>query len=282
MGNGPLEFADIVELQVWATDQPYSVSALKEELEAALSEEEAEDAEALARETFEEMAQRAQLLKGAYPFTHDGVTLTPASSTSDSSYLFCLGLTWFEDITLNLRTREFETVVKEAAKKYFRGEGVRIGAPWATPTITTYEDLLNEVTALIPDLGPPIQKQAPSGGDAGWDVVVVSNFSDQSFPRIIALGNCATGRTNWRSKGLEAQPTMFWEFFTKPPQSYNVCLTFFAVPFLMTRDDKVRKVSRDCITFDRIRICEHSPSAGSDVMQWLESKKAAALDLAFV
>jgi hypothetical protein len=272
------QIADVVEFQTWAADQAYSISTLQEDLEAALGEDEHDQAEDYARQIFEELASRAQLLGTAYPFDHDGATLTPNNRKSDSSYLFCLGLNFSDDITLELRTREFEAVVKTAAEAYFRGEAVRIGAPWATGEITDYLVLLQKVSDLIPDLGPPTQAVAPGGGDAGWDVVVVNNFKDRKFSRIIALGNCATGRTNWRQKGLETQPTLFWSFFTRSPLSENVCLTFIAVPFLMTDDDKLRKAGEKCITFDRIRICEHAPSTSPAVMAWLESQRAKALD----
>lgn len=273
------DIADIVEIQTWATDQSYSISALKEDLEAALSEDEAPDAEAMALEVFEELTDRARLLGIAYPFTSDGVTLIPNAQKSDSSYLFCLGLTWLFDITQNLRAFEFEGVVKNAAENYFRGRGVRIGAPWKTGKINDYETLLKLVSDLIPDVGPPLQKTAPAGGDAGWDVIVVNNFSDNKFPRIIALGNCATGKTDWRSKGLETQPTLFWSFFSRPPQACNVCITFIAVPFLMTEEDRLRKAGPNCITFDRIRICENIPTTTLEVMNWLGSQRQNALAL---
>src|SRR6185437_536951 len=276
------EIADVVELQVWAEDQAYSDSALKEDLEAALPAEEMENAEEYARQVFEEVMQRARLLGTAYPFTCDGVTIAPNERKADSSYLFCLGLNFFEEITVNLRTREFEAVVKAAAESYFRGKAVRIGAPWRTGEITSYRELLEKVTDLIPDLGPPIQNEALGGGDAGWDVVVVNNFADGKFSRIIALGNCATGITDWRKKGMEAQPTLFWDFFTRPPQPYNICLTFIAVPFLMSEHEKKRKAGPWCIAFDRIRICEHAGSASPVGMEWLESQRNKALDLALV
>src|SRR6267378_2973123 len=95
--------ADVVELHAWANDHPYSVSSLKEDLEAALAGEEAEQAEDYARETFEEIADRARLLGVAYPFSVDGVTLTPNDRKNSSSYLFCLGLTFFEDIHPDFR-----------------------------------------------------------------------------------------------------------------------------------------------------------------------------------
>jgi len=99
---------------------------------------------------------------------------------------------------------------------------------------------------------------------------------------MIALGNCATGVTDWRKKGMEAQPTLFWDFFTRPPQAYNVCLTFIAVPFLMSERDKKRKAGPWCIAFDRFRICEHAGGASPAVMEWLESQRPKALDLALL
>jgi hypothetical protein len=210
------------------------------------------------------------------------VTLTPNDRKNNSSYLFCLGLNFFEDIPAEFRTREFEDIVKTAAEEYFRGKGLRIGAPWRTEAIKEYRDLLQLVSDLIPDLGPPTRTRAPKGGDAGWDIVVVNNFSDRKFSRIIALGNCATGRTDWLQKGNETGPHLFWSFFNRSPVGPNVCLTFFAVPFLMTEEDKLRKVSATCLTFDRIRICEHVPSASEAVMEWLDRHRAEALDVSLI
>src|ERR1700722_2331189 len=137
--------ADVVELHTWASKQSYSASTLEEELQAALPEPDKESAEAAARQVFEELGSRARLLPTAYPFTFDGATLAPNEMSKASSYLFCLGLSVFDDIDLNLRTREFETVVKEAAERYFGGKGIRIGAPWVTDEISSYEDLLQKV-----------------------------------------------------------------------------------------------------------------------------------------
>jgi hypothetical protein len=276
------DIADVVELRTWANDQPYSISALKEDLEAVLEDKEMENAERYAREVFEEISSRAQILGPSYPFAFDGIKLTPNALKTNSSYLFCLGLNFFEKIPLRIRSVEFEGLVKVAAEKYFRGEAVRIGAPWTTGTITDYGVLLGMVSNLIPDLGLPLRSKAPYGGDAGWDVVVVNNFGDRRFSRIIALGNCATGRTDWRKKGMEAQPTFFWSFFAKPPQPYNACLTFIAVPFLMTDEDKMRKTAETCVTFDRIRICELAASTSRAAMRWLEKHRPAALGVSLI
>lgn len=276
------DISDVVELRTWANDQPYSISALKEDLEAVLSGDEAEHAEEKALQVFEELERRARLLGEAYPFAVDGITITPSDRKLNSSYLFCLGLKFISDIPENFRTREFESIVKRAAEEYFRGEAVRIGAPWKTGEITDYRALLQLVSDLIPDLGAPTRDTAPAGGDAGWDVVVVNNFADREFSRIIALGNCATGKTDWLKKGRETGPETFWGFFTRSPIGRNVCLTFLAVPFLMTEEEKVRKQWPDSISFDRMRICERVPSTSDAVMEWLDRHKGDALDISLI
>ena len=123
-----------------------------------------------------------------------------------------------------------------------------------------------------------LMEEETADGTWSW----LPNFTDNTFPRVIALGNCATGKTNWLSKGLETQPGYFWDFFTRSPITRNVCLTFIAVPFMMTDNEKRRKLSPECITFDRIRICEHAALTSSSVMQWLEHHRAEALDVALL
>ena len=277
-----IDVADIVELRTWANDKPYSVSALKEDLEAVLAGDEANKAEDYSLQVFEELERRTILLGNSYPFAIDGITITPTDRKANSSYLFCLALKFMKEIPEDFRSKEFEAIVKIAAEKYFCGRAVRIGAPWKTGEITDYRQLLQLVSDLIPDLGAPMRNTAPHGGDAGWDVVVVNNFADQAFPRIIALGNCATGKTDWLRKGQETAPPLFWSFFSKSPVERNVCLTFLAVPFLLTEDEKLRKQYRDSISFDRIRICERVPATSEAVMSWLHDHRADALDISLV
>jgi len=274
--------ADVVELRTWASDNSFTLSSLQEELEAVLPGEEIESAEQMANDVFDELEYRRGLLGDAYPFSIGDFSIRPNERKEDSSYLFCLGLIFFDNIPANLRTTEFETVVRCAAESYFCGEGVRIGAPWRTDEITEYRQLLELVRDLIPDLGVPVVDVAPAGGDGGWDIVVVKNFGDRTYSRIIALGNCATGRTDWDRKGQESAPNSFWRFFTRTPVDRNVCLTFLAVPFAMTEDERDKKTWYNSISFDRFRICQHFPTAGQTVMEWLEGCKNAASDLSFI
>jgi hypothetical protein len=97
---------------------------------------------------------------------------------------------------------------------------------------------------------------------------------------LIILGNCATGRTDWMKKGMETAPRYFFDHsFTQDHRS--VLITFFAVPFVMDDDARQRKLYDQTITFDRFRICEHAPTSSADVAAWLESTRAAALQVPF-
>lgn len=267
--------ADILELQVWSTDEAYSKSSLQEDLEVLWADDDDESAEDYAREIFELLLERSNTLGGAYPFVCDGNVLSPRPvRKDDSSYLFCLGLQYFsDDVNLHLRTREFEEIAKVAAESYFGGTAVKIGAPWSTRQITDYAQLLSMVSDLLPDIGPPKITTAPAGGDGGWDIVLVRNFADGRFSRLIALGNCATGLEDWKDKGQERAIASFWGRFPYMPQSVNPCLTFFVVPFVLTHEEKLAKAYPNSITFDRLRICEHAPSTTPTVMAWLNSHR---------
>jgi hypothetical protein len=274
------DITDVVELRTWASDSIYSVSALKEDLEAVLSEDEADNAETLSIEIFDELEFRASLLQESYPFKVDGSTVSTNNYKDNSSYLFCLGLNFFNNITLNLRTIEFESIVKIAAEKYFCGTAIRIGSGWKAEKVSTYKELLEKVSSLVPDIGAPIRTKAPKGGDGGWDVVVVKNFADNQFTRLTALGNCATGKTNWLGKARDTEPDYFWKFFTRV--SSNPCLIFLAIPFIMTEDQRQRKQGRELIVFDRFRICGMAPNTSQKAMNWLEKNRAKALDFPLI
>jgi hypothetical protein len=178
------------------------------------------------------------------------------------------------------RSVQFETIVMDAAKRFFGGSALRIGAPWRSAETPDYGTLLDKVIELIPNLGQKLKVTAPGGGDAGWDVLIVKNFRDGLYPRLIALGNCATGRYDWKRKGMEVQPTLFWDYFSH--NHLSVFLTFFAVPFAMDEDDRKRKLSATNLTLDRFRICEHAPAANDDVAKWLQERRDTALEVTLV
>lgn len=285
--------ADVIEFQTWATNKSSTYSSIMEQLESALDSsvieqlenapdgEEKSGIELVAQYILDEFQSRQQILGSAYPFTSDGQKLEIAhANPATTTYLFCLGLSLLpsSEIEFEQRTRQFETIVMEAAKEFWGGCAMRIGAPWRTEAIADYGALLDKVIELLPDLGEKLRTDAPNGGDAGWDVLIVKGFCDKRFPRFVALGNCATGRSDWLRKGMEAQPGLFWSYFQGSPRSVSV--TFFAVPFTMDDEARLRKYSASCMTFDRYRICEHAPmNSVTEATIWIEGQKENALEL---
>jgi hypothetical protein len=272
------DIADAVEFRTWAKEEPYTFNALEDDLKAAIDEE--EYTESLPQNVMDEIQTRRLLLNDKYPFECDGYKLEVRGADARSStYVFCLGLSLLPaaNIENDQRAKQFETIAMTAAAGFFGGRGLRIGAPWRTEEIATYDVLLDRVVELIPDLGKRVRDVPPGGGDGGWDVLVVKDFADKKFPRLVALGNCATGRTDWKRKGKETEPEYFWEFFAHSHRSTFV--TFFAVPFVMDDDSRKRRLSPTGMTFDRFRICEYAPRSNEDVANWIDSVRTAALDV---
>jgi hypothetical protein len=270
--------ADVVEFRTWAKQQAYDTSTITKDLKAAIDPE--EYSENIPEDIFAEIQERQQILADAYPFEFDGDNLRFRGS-SRSTYLFCLGLSLLPPalIEQDQRCEQFESVAAAAASAFFNGSAMRIGAPWRTEDTPDYSTLLDRVVAMLPDLGKRLREAAPDGGDGGWDVLVVKNFADMKFPRFVALGNCATGRTDWKRKGREREPRFFWSFFTHDHRS--TFITFFVVPFVMDEDWRLSKSSESQITFDRFRVCEHAPESSDGTAAWLDTTREAALAVAF-
>lgn len=278
--KGIAYIADTVEFRFWAAQgkQPYTLNDLQDDLKAAVDPEDYD--EALPQKVIDEVQERQKLLGVHYPFECDGYSLRlRGDNPSTATYLFCLGLSLLPPALIENEQRciQFETVAMRAACGFFGGKPVRIGAPWKDEQTPEYHVLLDRVVAHIPELGERTRETAPDGGDGGWDVLVVKDFADKKIPRFIALGNCATGLTNWKRKGKETEPDYIWTFFAHNPR--GVIITFFAVPFIMDEDTRLRKTSPTNLTFDRFRICEHAPISSDDTAAWLESTRAAALQV---
>lgn len=274
------DITDAVEFRVWAKQEPYTFNTLEDDLKSAIDPN--DYTEDLPQNVMDEIQERQRMLEGSYPFECDGYRVrVRAVNVNAFTYLFCLGLSLLPAafIENEQRSRQFETIAMRAAAGFFGGVPLRIGAPWRDDETPEYHDLLDRVVGLIPELGERIRDTAPDGGDGGWDVLVVKDFKDKKIPRFIVLGNCATGLTNWKRKGKETEPDYIWTFFAHTPRS--VVLTFFAVPFMMDDDTRLRKISESNMTFDRFRICEHAPESSQDVADWLESARTAALEIPF-
>jgi hypothetical protein len=172
------------------------------------------------------------------------------------------------------RTIQFETVAKQAAQNFFGGSAIRIGWPWEK---NTHAELLQDVLDLLPNLGQVNPLVSVIAGDRGWDILVVKGFSDNYYPKLVALGNCATGRSNWRIKNLDTTPEYFWQCFQH--SRAGTWITFTAVPFRMDDDSRDRKGSSTNLTFDRYRICEYAGTLNAATIQWIAQQSQNALDV---
>jgi hypothetical protein len=272
--------ADRVELYAWANGEPYTISSLKEMLESGGATRKAAYQRALA--VFEEFERRHRILGTAYPFELNDESIRSLVMNAASPYLYCVALSELQDehIDEDVRGERFELLAMRAAESFFGGKGIRIGAPWKNEETPEYADLLLRVTSLISELGPPVVDTAPGGGDGGWDLLIVKNFADDDISRFIAIGNCASGKTNWRHKWKETAANYFWDFFRHKPVS--AWIEFFAVPFVIDEDMRRRKCGARTITLDRLRIAEHAATLDSRSEKWLESVRAKAADLPLI
>ncbi len=286
-----VEVADVLELWVWSNQQTITLSDLTSWLETAVPEQSLEidtadldnfdsddGYELLAQETFEELQMRTKLLGTAYPFTCDGNRIRyVGGQEANYSYLFCLLLSHLPPafITIEQRAAQFEGLAMRAAQSFFGGSAIRIGFPWETPS---YADLLDRMRDLLPSLGPVILDGPVTSGDRGWDILVVKGFQDGLFPKFVALGNCATGKNDWLTKGAETTPEYLWQCFQS--QRPGVYITFSAVPFNMDIDKHDRKSNRSHMTFDRHRICGLAPVLDPATSAWVQGQRPAAGDIA--
>jgi hypothetical protein len=273
--------ADRVELYVWGDAEPYTLSGLKEMLEAAGASKKNAYQRAVA--VFEEFERRQRILGTVYPFELNDEAIRCRDVTDTASpYLYCVALSELQDehIDADVRGEMFELLAMQAAESFFGGKGIRIGAPWKNEETPEYTDLLLRVTSLIRELGPPVVDAAPGGGDGGWDVIIVKNFADDDISRFIAIGNCASAITNWHHKWKETAATYFWDFFRHKPTS--AWIEFFAVPFVIDDDMRKRKCDTRTVTFDRLRIAEHAPTLDARSQDWLENVRTKATEVPLV
>ena len=279
----PDEIADHAEARAWGTQQPVTLYGIAEEVGGGFepSDEDedemtpresiyrADDGLAKAQEALEILADRARILGDRYPFRLEGTSISCLRPVAPYLYLLALALADSNRITLDIRETQFEAFAASAVSGYFGGgsivlTGARSTLPW--------DEKLSRLRTLLSEMPEPV-KSRPTGiegmeGDEGLDFVFVKPFADGRPSRIVVCGNCATGRNNWRSKGKETEPDHFFRyFFQRAPDA--VSLLAIAVPFIPSDNELSRKLGRDVLLFDRLRLSEFASEVPQGVIPWL-------------
>lgn len=284
VSDKPGELLDHLELSALADpDGNASASQLKSELGITGSEDAIEDEqndaptmsdyiEAAVDAAFTEAEYRTQACAAEhYPFEIQRKAILTRDSDFSSVYSFLLGLSLFGEAAVKDKdaAKIFEEVCAHASRNYFGcannpadchifGFPRRIGAK-------DFRNAVDELCFRKIREGKP-DKEFPTAHtmkDAGLDIVTWRSFPDCRSSKLIAFGQCATGK-HWWGKRHELQPdTWCRTWLTKSP--HVIPIKMFFVPHAITSDDWVELGYQAGIIFDRFRIthyAEQNLSAG--------------------
>jgi hypothetical protein len=279
LSDNPHELLDHVEVSALTDpDKVSSTSQLKSELMVTGSEDALtdEEGEVTLEEYFEGVldsvlteAEDRIVACGEenYPFTLKGKSLSSKDSSFTCVYTFLLCLSFygkdaapgqngaklFEDVCA-YAVAAYLGCHKTPSEKHVFGFPRRIGP---ADFVAAVQDLcLKKLGEGEPDSKVP---DIESMKDAGLDIVAWLPFPDKRSSKLIAFGQCATGRY-WREKVNELQPFSWCQtWLTKHPKVTPVKIFF--VPHAVTVSDWERLGYHTGIVFDRFRIAYFAENA---------------------
>jgi len=219
--------------------------------------------EAAADDAFAELHDRGRACAGAHPFRLDGQAVEATRGANRAPYTFLLLLGAFgaaagppglDGASL------FEEVCAAAGAAFLGGRraGARslvFGAP-RRGSPAGFRAAVDHLCEAIGEGGgcrPRIRLRHQR--DAKLDVVVWRPFPDRRAGKVIAFGQCATGRL-WADKLDELQPRAFGALWLREPLSVEPLRLFF-VPFRVDRGRWEEAAFRGGVLFDRCRIAAY-------------------------
>jgi hypothetical protein len=222
-----------------------------------------------------------------YPFSLQRKVLLNRDPNLSSVYAFLLGLSLMgEAAVAGLNgAKLFEDVCSFASQAYFGSgktpaENHIFGFPrrvGAKDFVTAIEELcLHKIREGTPDKKFPT---AHTMKDAGLDIVAWRSFPDRRSSKLIAFGQCATGK-NWWGKRHELQPGDWCRtWMLKTP--HLIPVKMFFVPHAITNEEWAELGYQAGIIFDRFRITHFaeqciSRSVRHQLKEW--NKRAFSLD----
>jgi hypothetical protein len=272
----PLRLADWLELYaLLSPDRNSSRGDLEGVLRtASLFElDDGEKIELKVLEVFEELEQRIEAAREAYPFDLDyrGVLRLRSSDWDEFPvYVFCLCLSYHSLRETRVGPGLFERISCLAAKGYLRGEAVGFGSP-RDELPSSFGAAIVEMCNLIGE-GEYREQPTLRRQDDALDLVAWKDFADKKPSKILMFGQCGAGR-NWTDKLGELQPEVFWKQWLIGPVSPLPIRSFFT-PYRVQQnmwDFYARKAG---VIFDRCRIavCAHQEDTDyTPVIAWIKS-----------
>ncbi len=190
--------------------------------EAQKDEDQPDDAtEALAEAAFSEMEDRSRACghdSRCYPFEFRGNTVALQATADVSLYTFLALLSWYgKDAGPNGSNGEklFEEVCAKATEAYLGGPHKHVRSlVFGFPRRVLPRGFKAALDALCFEMGEGISHRAgrpklPHEKDAKLDIVAWREFDDRRQGKLIAFGQCATGR-DWVGKVSELPSPVDW------------------------------------------------------------------------
>ncbi len=234
----------------------------------------AEVSEIKAQDAFAELDDRARSCgHGGYPFTVAAQYLQAWNKPERSVYTFLLLLSHFglsggpDGIDA---ASLFEAVSASAATAYLGGRGksgshVLFGSPRRGRN-AGFRAAVNDLCRQLGEGGGcRARHRLQHQQDAKLDLVVWQPFRDGRACKVIAFGQCATGR-GWRAKLSELQPKAFCGLWLRDPLPVDPLRMFF-VPFRIDRAMWEESSFYGGLLFDRCRISAHAMSLTSELRE---------------
>ncbi len=274
--DDPTDFADYLELlALRQADQNSSMTDLMRVIRRSGSVDAvdgdgrdggSDQTEACAHAAFVELEDRilacGEPRQARYPFDmSDKRRLLKSTATAaDSVYGFMLLLSAF-GLKAGGRDahpeRTFEMVCCHAAAALLGGrrrgaEAVRFGSP-RTTLPPKFSDAIEVVCNQAGEMEPSRRVTSTQAKDGQVDIIAWRHFPDRRAGKLMAFGQCAAGRNEWRAKAKEMQVASFVKRWLSKPPSVDPLRLFF-VPWRIPPDEHSDVCIDGGIVLDRCRI----------------------------
>jgi hypothetical protein len=244
--------------------------------------------ESIAQAVFSELDNRQRACgKENYPFNLDAHAVEIKPDYAASPYVFQLLLTHYGIVKpAGMRSPErlFEEMSAHAAGQYFGGPGTATSLAFGFPRRYDAKSFHKALNDLCSKLGEGEGASLPEGEeerrkrlaklqeqkDGKLDIVAWRAFPDRRAGKLIGFGQCACGKTDWRTKFAELQPDAFFKRWLRKAFVVDPVRMFF-VPRRIEHDDWADVAAQAGLLFDRCRIAHHAAGLPADIASACET-----------